>query len=234
MHPHPRNVSERVATGGVIVLIFCALLVGCSSPNLLQNGSFERGSAPWFSLETEHWESFTLSDRYAKEGRYAAHLALKAHHSDDGSKIAGLIQEIHPPKFPKKISGFYRVEHWLRGTTKQYLQFVVIVWGDRQEYPNIQVRYILAGLTEPPFTLRNGRFVFLGPREPVLKEWVFFERDLHRDFLELWGQIPKEFEKLRLLFEVRYDDKRPGAELLADVYYDALSLGGADNLSLFR
>lgn len=40
-----------------------------------------------------------------------------------------------------------------------------------------------------------------------------------------WSYEGQKFEKLRLLFEVRYDDKRPGAEPLADVYYDALYLG---------
>lgn len=220
-HPHPTPFPNRER---VLILLAALVLSGCGSPNLLYNGSFEQGAAPWFSLKTERWENFTLSDRYAQDGRYAAHLALQAESTDTGSKIAGLIQEIKPMKFPKKISGFYRVENWQRGTTKQYLQFVVIVWGDR-EYPNIQIRYILSGISGPPFTLHNGRFVFLGEPEPALQQWVFFERDLHKDFLELWGRVPTEFEKLRVLFEVRYDDKRPAEALYADVYFDALYLG---------
>ncbi|MCS6902831.1 MAG: hypothetical protein NZO41_00930 [Candidatus Bipolaricaulota bacterium] len=208
----------------IFFIFFIALtLSGCGSSNLLRNGSFEQGEAPWFALES--WERFALSERHARDGRYAARVTLQAAPPDQGSQIAGLIQEISPQEFPKKLSGFYRVEHWVRGTPKQYLQGVVIVWGGQKKFPNIQIRYIFAGITEPPFLLRNGRFVFVGASEPRLGEWVFFERDLHRDFAELWGRIPTGFEKIRVLLEVRYDEKSPGQALAADVYYDALYLG---------
>jgi hypothetical protein len=133
--------------------LVCVLigLSGCQSaePNLLRNGSFEQGVEPWFSLESEHWAGFSRSDRYAVDGRFSAYLALRADPEDHGAKVFGLIQELRPKRFPKRLSGYYRVENWRRGIAKQYLQFVVIVWGDRavSQYSNVQIRYILAGLT---------------------------------------------------------------------------------------
>lgn len=204
-------------------------LSGCqpAQPNFLQNGSFEQGVEPWFSLESENWAGFSLSDRYAVDGRFSAYLALRAGREDHGAKVFGLIQELSPKRFPRKLSGYYRVESWQRGTEKQYLQCVVIVWGDKtlSQYQNIQIRYVLAGIVEPPFAISNARFVFLGTSEPRQREWVRFERDLHRDFTELWGRVPTGFEKIRVLFEARYDEKSPGQTLAAEVYYDALYLG---------
>jgi hypothetical protein len=46
------------------------------------------------------------------------------------------------------------------------------------------------------------------------------------DFERLWGKAPEDFEKLRLLFEVRWDNKVAGASAAeADVYYDDLYAG---------
>lgn len=212
----------------VAIALIITGLSGCTlaQPNLLQNGSFEQGVEPWFSLESENWAGFSLSDRYAVDGRFSAHLALRADKTDHRAKVFGMIQELSPKRFPKKLSGYYRVENWQRGTEKQYLQCVVIVWGDKavSQYQNIQIRYVLVGIVEPPFALNNGRFIFLGDREPTLGQWVRFERDLHSDFLQQWGHVPESFEKIRVLFEARYDDKEPGIELSADVYFDALSL----------
>lgn len=209
-----------------VVLIVLSVLGGCTEANLLRNGSFERGREPWFALESRDWAGFSISGRYAVDGRFAAHLALRGRREDQGAKIFGLIQEVSPTRFPKKVSGYYRVENWQRGTEKQYIQCVVIVWGDSfSPYTNIQIRYILAGTTEPPFEIANGRFVFLGGPDPPQGEWVRFERDVRADFLKYWGDVPEKFEKIRVLFEARYDQKKLGTELLADVYYDALYLG---------
>ena len=210
-----------------------------SGGNLLVNGSFERGTEPWwFFTDRPYWAGFTLSRDYAVDGVYSAHLRLRAFSWDEGTKIWGLIQEVEAPlgarggrlPFPRRLAGYYRVENWRRATAKQYLQVVIIVWGDPdprvRELSNIQIRYILAGVTRPPFGIRNARFRFLGPEEPPQGEWVYFERDLHRDFEELWGHIPASVEKIRVLFEVRYDGKRQGeGPGSADVYFDALYLG---------
>lgn len=213
----------------VAILLVTLGLSGCTpaQPNLLQNGSFERGADPWFSLESENWAGFSITDRYAVDGHFSAYLALRADKNDHGAKVFGLIQEISPKRLPQKLSGYYRIESWQRGTEKQYLQCVIIVWGDKaiSQYQNIQIRYILTGIAEPPFAIANGRFLFLGNREPTIEQWVRFERDLHSDFLQQWGHIPESFEKIRMLCEARYDDKEPGTELSADVYYDALYMG---------
>lgn len=209
------------------MLFLFMVLSGCAPKNLFANGSFEQGSEPWFFLESKNWAGFSVSDRYAVAGRHSAHIALRASRQDQGAKVFGLIQEVNPKEFPKKISGYYRIENWKRGTEKQYLQFVIGVWQDEaaKEFSNIQIRYILTGITEPPFRIANGRFLFLGETEPPQGRWVYFERDLHADFSKLWGHVPKKFEKIRVLFEARYDQKEPGADLTADVYYDVLYLG---------
>jgi hypothetical protein len=197
------------------------------SENLFANGSFEQGSAPWFALESRGWEGFSVTDRYAKEGRHSAHLALRADVSASGSKVFGLIQEVSPQQFPKRIAGWHRVERWQWGTAQQYLQFVVIVQGDASEtrFANYQIRYVLTGVEQPPLEIRNARYIFLGKREPIQGEWVYFARDLHADFAQAWGRVPSGFSRLRILFEARYDAKRAGeGEVIGDVYYDDLSL----------
>ena len=48
------------------------------------------------------------------------------------------------------------------------------------------------------------------------------------DFEEVWGEVPQNYETIRVLFEVRYDDKQPGdGPILSDVYYDNLYMGPA-------
>jgi hypothetical protein len=56
---------------------------------------------------------------------------------------------------------------------------------------------------------------------------VHFERDLHQDFVELWGSIPERFENVRVLFEVRYDnlDVANPPALHSVVHFDDLYLG---------
>jgi hypothetical protein len=195
--------------------------------NLFTNGSFEQGTAPWFALSGKQWEGFSVTERHAKAGKYSAYLALRATPETEGSKVFGLIQEVSPKKFPEKISGYYRVENWHRGTDKQYLQFVVIIQGDSSEarFENYQIRYILAGVETPPLKIANARYIFLGGREPKQREWVRFEQDLQADFQRKWGRIPTRFTQIRILFEARYDEKKADDNrIFADVYYDNLFL----------
>jgi hypothetical protein len=147
------------------------------------------------------------------------------------AKVFYLVQEVMPEEFPELISGYYRVENWTKGTPKQYLQFVVIAFGVTNlpgGYPNHQIRYPLAGISEAPFSIGNAHFVFLSRDEPRQGEWVYFERNITQDFEELWGAAPEGFSKLRILFEVRYDQKQAGpTPANADVYYDSLYMGPA-------
>jgi hypothetical protein len=196
--------------------------------NLFVNGDFESGASPWFALSGKQWEGFSVTENFARAGKYSAYIALRASQETAGSKVFGLIQEVSPKKFPNKISGYYRIEHWKRGTAKQYLQFVVVVQGDPIEtrYENYQIRYVLAGIDRPALNIQNAKYLFIGQAEPAQGEWVYFERDLHRDFQRIWGRVPSTFSKIRILFEARYDEKKvKEPEIFADVYYDDLYLG---------
>jgi hypothetical protein len=196
--------------------------------NQFLNGSFEEGTDPWFALTTHHWESFSISVQHARKGHYSAHLGLRAGSDAEGTKIVGVIQELRPTEFPRRLSGYYRIEGWKRGAPKQYLQAVVIVIGDpsARPYPNYQLRYVLTGVDKPPLTIVNARYRI--PDKSGLQEgiWVRFDFNLCADFQRQWGRIPSEFSRIRVLFEVRYDEKKAGGnEARADVYYDELYIG---------
>ena len=116
------------------------------------------------------------------------------------------------------------------------LSVVVIVWSDpriasivRSERPlgdlrNYQVRYYLAGLAAPPFQLLNTRFAFVAKAPPKLGVWTHFEVPLRADFERLWGVVPQDYDRLRILFEARWDNMPEGSGVRADVYYDDLYL----------
>jgi hypothetical protein len=199
-----------------------------SAQNLFMNESFESGKEPWFALVTPNWESFEITDRYAIHGRHSAYLALRAASSAEGTKIVGVVQEVSPPEFPSRLSGFYYVEHWRRGAQKQYLQVVVIVLADPKNKPflNYQLRYVLSGIDRPPLQIVNSKYVLSGISKIQEGRWIKFDFDLHSDFRRHWGQVPKGFTKIRILFEVRYDNKTAGGgDARADVYYDDLYCG---------
>jgi hypothetical protein len=196
--------------------------------NLFGNPGFEDGRDPWFSLKPP---DFLVSEDVAHSGKASAFLPFRADKDEEGNKIYYLVQEIQPKELPEVISGYYRVENWNKGTEKQYLQFVVIVFGADNlpgGYVNHQIRYLLAGINEPPFAIGNAQFVFLSLEDPPVGEWVHFERNLRDDFKKFWGAVPEDFENIRILFEVRYDDKKVGeGPLGADVYYDDMYTGPA-------
>jgi len=202
------------------------------SLNAFLNGSFEEGVSPWFFLEgNPNWLGFSISGAVAHSGKRSASLFIDAGPEANRVKVYGLIQEVLPEKFPDTISGYYRIENWKRGTPKQYLQFVVIVWGDplaAEGRANHQIRYILTGIDKPPLAIGNAKFVFVDPgaKEPVRKKWVRFERNVSEDFRNLWGWVPSGYSKIRVLFEVRYDGKSKDSErIIAEVYYDDLFFG---------
>ena len=209
--------------------------------NVFHNPGFELGGDPWCSLHAGEVPPFEVSQEFAQSGESSALLRMRVPAEEAGkAKVFYLVQEVMPEEFPDLISGYNRVENWTRGTTKQYFQFVVILCreeGGREcalgatnlpgEY-NHQIRYPLAGISEEPFAISNAFFVFLGRDEPKQGEWVYFERNISQDFEELWGAVPEGFDKIRVLFEVRYDNKEAGpAPANADVYYDDLYMGPA-------
>ncbi len=218
------------ALGALVLLLSCtgngADEPAQEGPNQFANPGFEDGRDPWFSLKPP---DFILSRDVAHSGNGSALLQMRVDAADEQVKVFYLVQEIAPQEFPEVISGSYRVDHWIRGTEKQYLQFAVIVFdaGDLPGgYPNHQLRYILAGIDEEPFAIANAHFVFLGQDEPVLGQWVEFEARVQEDFQRLWGAVPEDYENIRILFEVRYDDKAPAeGPIEADVYSDDLYSG---------
>jgi len=223
----------------VLIVLAAALLAACGggsagapptpdgSGNLFGNPGFEVGRDPWFSLKEPQ---FLVSEKRAHSGKSSALLFMRDPPEATGAKVYYLVQEIKPAEFPDVLRGYYYVEGWKKSTGKQYLQFVVIVFGGSNlptDVPNHQIRYPLAGIDSPPFGISNAYFIFLGNDEPVQGQWVPFEANIKQDFQRLWGVVPKDYEKLRILFEVRWDDKTAGESAAADVYYDDLFTGPA-------
>jgi len=197
------------------------------SANVFGNPGLEEGSNYWFAL---HDQTVQTSSTVAHSGQASAYLKMRDSAEATGPNIYYLVQEVDPAEFPEMISGYYRVENWKRGTLKQYLQFVVIVFAPTNlgtAYPNYQIRYPLAGISEDPFPISNAYFIYLGKEEPRQGEWVYFETNIKNDFLEKWEAVPAGYSKIRVLFEVRYDDKEVGLPAEADVYYDDLYMGPA-------
>jgi len=198
------------------------------SANLFGNPGFEEGAQFWFAL---HEQTVETASTVAHSGQASAYLQMRDAADVTGSKVYYLVQEVAPAEFPELVSGYYHVENWNRGTLKQYLQFVVIVFAPTNlggQYSNYQIRYPLAGISEDPFPISNAYFIYLGKEEPRQGEWVYFETNIKEDFLEKWKAVPEGYSKIRVLFEVRYDDKEAGAASEADVCYDDLYMGPAD------
>jgi hypothetical protein len=198
------------------------------SANLFGNPGMEEGTKYWFSLnEDQPIETASV----AHSGQASAHLEMRDPSEATNTKVYYLIQEVDPAEFPELISGYYRVDNWQRGAEKQYLQFAVIAFAPTNlgnQYPNYQMRYPLAGISKAPFEIANAFFHFLGSDEPRQGEWVYFEANVKADFEQYWMAAPAGYSKIRVLFEVRYDDKAPGNAAEADVYYDDLYMGPAD------
>ena len=205
-----------------------------TSGNLFANPSFEEGPEPWCSLTTETWGTpFSVSDAQAQGGEKSAHLQLRLEVGGD-VRVFGVVQEVAPEEFPDVLSGCYYVDRWQQGTPKQYLQAVVIAFESSNIPPEVaqatnhQLRYILAGVESQPTLISNARYVMVSKDPPKRGEWVCFERNIRQDFEDLWGAVPEGFSKLRVLFEVRWDDRQSSdGPSAADVCYDDLYLGPA-------
>ena len=222
-----------------IASLVTLLLFGCAhsferGENLLINGSFEEGKPPWFDFHetgNPYWAEFSITDDYVYHGVRGARLALDSKAFGTSVGISGAIQEIATERFPRWLSGHFRVQRWNRGTSKQYVQLVVMAlkpsnFAEFREI-SIQTAIILAGVEQPPLDMGNRRFRITGPVEPQLHEWIPFEIDLHELFEELWSGVPEGFEKIRFFIEVRFDQFDPQADerVIALVYFDDLYLG---------
>lgn len=200
--------------------------------NLLDNGSLEAGREPWYTLVED--SGFTVSDARYLSGTHSALEGMRDPVGVGGGgltdgKVYFLVQDISPSEFPDVVRGNYFVENWIKGTRWQYLQFVIIVFMPAKfpaEPTNYQIRYPLAGIDSEPFPIGNAKFQIVSKGEPLQGEWVPFELNVKEDFEELWGVVPEGFEKLRLLFEVRWDFSQEATGLRsADVFWDDLYAG---------
>jgi hypothetical protein len=93
---------------------------------------------------------------------------------------------------------------------------------------NLQLRYQLAGSVEGLEDRGNVKQIALAGGPPELGTWVRFEMPVKADFERLWGTVPQAYDRLRVMFGVRWDSKPAGAALRADVYYDDLFFGFDD------
>ena len=212
----------------VLVALIVLGALSCSSgggSNLLENAGFEDGEDPWFVLGKS---GFERSVEIAYSGEASANIQLDAAAEVSGTGRTNLAQDLEAEEFPEIISGVYRIEDWTEGAPVQFVQIAAIVFDADNlegEFPNHQVHYILAGTASDPGPETNIRNVQLGD-ELTLNQWVQFQANLSQDFSELWGAVPEGFELIRLVFEVRYEDKEPGsAPVQADVSFDDLYLG---------
>ena len=81
--------------------------------------------------------------------------------------------------------------------------------------------------TQPTF-VQNARYVFITREPPKVGQWVHFERNISQDVQQLWGDVPVGFTNIRILFEVRWDNRSPSdGTSEGDVYYDDLYVGPA-------
>jgi hypothetical protein len=148
--------------------------------------------------------------------------------------VFGVTSEVAPVEFPESLVGYYYVANWQPMTEKVYIQAVVIAWEPDNLEPadlgNYQLRYILGGITEEPFEIANGKFIFLDTQQFGGGRWIRFELPVRQDFQDLWGAVPTNFDSIRVLFEVRWDD----ANLLqeqpsqAEVFFDNLYFGPSE------
>jgi len=213
--------------------------------NLLANPGFEAGDEGWtYPVESENWGHFEVAESPVHTGRRAARLRLRAGPEDQAKAVwvLGVMQEVRPQRFPDVIGGFYRVEAWEKSDprTQLYLQAVAIIWSDEagvvinrgrpssSGIQNYQLRFYLAGVSEPPFRLGNAMFDFVSREPPRLGEWTYFEIPLREQFQRLWGLVPERYDRLRVLFEAHWDGRPPGSTVVADAYFDDLFLGYVD------
>lgn len=239
--PVPSETPAPATPSATPVTVFCPL----QSPeedqaNLLHNAGFESGADPWCVLQPPEFE---VSKDYAHSGEASALLSMRVPaETASEHEVHYLVQQVVPEEFPELLSGYYRVENWSKGTPKQYLEFVVIICRDGPEgectqgAPNVsagygynqQMRYVLAGISEDPFVIGNAKFVYISKEDPPTGEWVYFEGNIKDDFLELWEAVPEGYDYIRVLFELRIDDKEAGdVPAEADVYFDDLYMGSA-------
>jgi len=203
--------------------------------NFLLNPSFELGFEPWYAMLSPNWGPFHLVDSPVRTGSRAACVRLRPR---EGKPVCvhGIVQDLAPSEFPRRLAGWYFVTNWEQGWAKQYIQVAVLVSPtdaqrrilppELRQMPTLQMRYVLAGVDHAPIRISNARFVLVSKESPPLGRWVRFERDLVEDFRTYWGIIPVNPQRIRILYEARYDGLSDfSLPIAADVTFDDLYLG---------
>jgi hypothetical protein len=221
------------------------LLVG----NQLRNPGFEAGTKGWVKPGRRSSISFEIANEPVHSGDRSARLVASWQPGDNERPVSvrSATQEISPARFPDRIAGWYRVDRWEDAPDESTLQLQILVaaFGDPRtreivkpddfddpavhaKLENFQLRYQLAGPTEEPEDGANVKNQVIGKGPPDLGSWVRFDLPVKPDFEQHWGVVPANYQYLRVMFAVRWDDKEEGAALHADVYYDDLFFGFED------
>ena len=140
------------------------LLVGSSAQvpwddasNLIQNGSFESGDPPWYSLaapDKPQWINPKVSLDRAHSGDQSILFIMQDNPPiPSGVRIWGVVQDFDIDAIPKRVGGWFRVERWNRGAINQYVQCVVSVNDpDPEQFPDIpqgkplDLAFVLTGI----------------------------------------------------------------------------------------
>ena len=221
-------------------LMIAAALAGqpTDDGNLLVNGSFEEPIperpatvdphvlGEWWSFagpSKPYWRHFEIDNELAYDGDKSVKLTLDSEGFDGKTLIVGATQNVVTDSMPTELSGAVRVDDWKRGTRRQYVQIVVIVWNVTDNMPegqgakNYQIAYTFAGIENPPFRIGNRKFLF--PRgelvslqgqdgNPRTGVWKEFHSQPTRGFQANSGvSIRATTEYIRVLYEVRYDGR---------------------------
>ena len=178
--------------------------------NVLLNGSFEQWRFPWETGVGPFWReaAFDIAPERALLGRTALRLDLVVPSRDIAPLRSGVVQECRPDHFPQYLSIKYLVERWAPDLPylNLYLKVQVVgdVFGTGQALS--ELRYILEGKAGH-WVGSNLRTITFPARPTSRERWITFERDLWADFAEQYGEVPVDFEAVRLIFAVSCDER---------------------------
>lgn len=196
--------------------------------NLLANAGFESDASSWVAPMLAGSDGFSISDSVSRSGSHSLALQLAGNAEATGSHTVGGVQAINTKEFPEYISGFYRVDDWHSAATFQYVQAVVAVRSDDygDGVPVHEIRFSLAGLDRPPFSVPGVSFFFLSRAAPAGHNWVYFDYPLRLAFMTRFGKVPSRWDAIDVRLEVRYDAKtKDEGATSAQVYFDDLYVG---------
>lgn len=220
------------------LIIGAALASGCNGGgdsidenNLVVNPGFEDGATGWDALSGE----LNITSEQSSSGGSSMLIEMRETVESPSHFLVAAFQEISPGEVPESLSFEYLVGHWLKGTERQYLEASVVVTSSDPRMPacpgggpcpNIQLRYILGGVSVDPDSIGNVRYLFPGEENPAIGEWVSFETNFREDLAAVWGIAPEQVTKVRLQFEARFNGRSPSeGPLEADFYIDNVYFG---------